>query len=222
MNTETRVVPVEAYEEMLTVPRTLLVTLRNFAHEIGPLFAKEYPNGPDYRAGVDRAVSATDAILFAPPTPSTQADARDVVMFCPGCFADEGGGSWAHNVYKTDSGAYCTNCGNGSCVALPKRAVESIRQQASWVGKRYYPHDEDRERYVERQALLALVTEFPGRSAVRLADDPDPPSWNVSQIMPDGRQVQTIVRAPDEATAIRWSGLTYYAAIDRAQESGNG
>jgi hypothetical protein len=134
----------------------------------------------------------------------------DLTLFCPQCFADEGSGSWDHHVIRHDAGGHCTNCGNGSCIQIPKWAIDSIRQQASWVGKRHYPHDEDRERYVERQALLSLVVTFPGRTAERLADDTDPPSWNVSQVMPDGRRVMTIVRAPDEDCALHWSGLTYY------------
>lgn len=133
-------------------------------------------------------------------------------MFCPACFADEGSGSWMHAVIRTDRGGHCANCGNGSCIDIPKWAIELIRQKASWVGKRYYSHDEDRVAHLERRTLLALVKEFPGRTATRVVDDPDPLSWNVYQKMPDGRSVQTTVRAPDEETALRWSRLTYYTA----------
>lgn len=68
------------------------------------------------------------------------AENKDMELFCCQCFASEASGSWDHVVV----GSFCTNCcGNGTTFPLPKAAIESIRQQASWVGKRYYPHAED-------------------------------------------------------------------------------
>lgn len=43
------------------------------------------------------------------------------------------------------------NCGSGGLVPMPEWAVSSIRFQASWVGKRYYPHDEDRISPIKRE-----------------------------------------------------------------------
>lgn len=66
----------------------------------------------------------------------------DWELFCCQCFASESSGSWDHVVV----GSFCANCcGNGTAFPLPKAAIESIRNQASWVGKRYYPHKEDAE-----------------------------------------------------------------------------
>lgn len=71
----------------------------------------------------------------------TAEDRNKVEKFCPCCFASETSGSWDHVVI----GGYCTNCGNGSTVDLPVWAIEEIRRNASWVGKRYYPCDEDKK-----------------------------------------------------------------------------
>ena len=71
-------------------------------------------------------------------------------LFCCQCFASESSGSWDHVVV----GSFCTNCcGNGTAFPLPKVAIESIRNQASWVGKRYYPHKEDTDLRAEVEAL---------------------------------------------------------------------
>lgn len=125
-----------------------------------------------------------------------------VLKFCPCCFADEESGSWQHVVV----GGYCTNCGNGSTVELPRWAIDSIRQQASWVGRRYYPHEEDHEAAAERAALLALVSSFPGRTA-RESDEPG--RWNVTQQRADGRSVMTTINAPSADEAMRNCGLRY-------------
>jgi len=74
----------------------------------------------------------------------------DWELFCCQCFASESSGSWDHVVV----GSFCTNCcGNGTAFPLPKTAIESIRNQASWVGKRYYPHKEDADMRAEVEAL---------------------------------------------------------------------
>jgi hypothetical protein len=61
------------------------------------------------------------------------------IPFCPGCFATSEDGSANHVCDEN----YCYNCGSGGTVTIPRWAVESIRAQASWVGKRYYPNAED-------------------------------------------------------------------------------
>jgi hypothetical protein len=54
-----------------------------------------------------------------------------VLLFCPRCFASSRDGSWGGKAEKD----FCCNCSTiGSMVRLPLWAVESIRQQASWVG----------------------------------------------------------------------------------------
>lgn len=119
-----------------------------------------------------------------------------IVAFCVQCFADEDSGSWSHAVIPEAD--FCANCcASGTLVRIPARAVGSIRQQASWVGKRYYPNDEDRQRYEERADLLETISVFPGRSA-RLEED----RWVVTQLLPDGRHVSTFVRKQDAADAM--------------------
>jgi len=81
--------------------------------------------------------------------------------FCPRCFADEETGSWNHVV----TGSHCTNCGSSSTIDIPGWAIDSIREQASWVGKRYYPNQEDYENRHELRLLRSKMTEFPGRTA---------------------------------------------------------
>ncbi|HMJ52953.1 MAG TPA: hypothetical protein VK540_12780 [Polyangiaceae bacterium] len=109
------------------------------------------------------------------------------------------------------------NCGNGSTVAVPAWAVESIREQASWVGKRYYPNAEDHEACEERLALLALVKEFPGRS-VEPTDESG--RWVVKQLQPNGLYTMTSVDAAtvDEAFGKAIAILPYVTAKMMAAE----
>jgi hypothetical protein len=81
----------------------------------------------------------------------------EVVPFCPGCFASSYDGSWGHICDES----HCFNCGAGPTVMLPRWAVESIRRQASWVGKRYYPHEEDIAAQKEVAALRAFAPPDP-------------------------------------------------------------
>jgi hypothetical protein len=38
----------------------------------------------------------------------------------------------------------CHNCGSGGTnIEIPLWAIDSIRENASWLGKRFYPHKED-------------------------------------------------------------------------------
>jgi hypothetical protein len=126
----------------------------------------------------------------------TQEERDAIRQFCPCCFADDIGGSWGVGTV----GGYCMNCGNGSTIAVPAWAVESIREQASWVGKRYYPNDEDKQAREERTALLALVKEFPGRSADESAEEPG--HWVVKQLRPNGARTMTYVAASSATEAL--------------------
>lgn len=83
---------------------------------------------------------------------------NDLLLFCVGCFATEEGGSWGEICVD----GYCMNCGSGGgTVQLKRWQIESIRTSASWVGKRYYPHQEDINNYREIQLLRARVPPNP-------------------------------------------------------------
>lgn len=88
---------------------------------------------------------------------------NEVVPFCAQCFADDLGGDSGMSAEP----GFCMNCGGGDVIKTPRWAIDSIRRNASFVGKRSYPHQEDRERHNERLDLLALVKEFPGRTGER-------------------------------------------------------
>lgn len=124
----------------------------------------------------------------------------DLTNFCPQCFADDDGGSWGVGTI----GGHCLNCGAGGAIQIPKWAVESIRQNASWVGRRYYPQDEDREIYDERKALLDLVKVFPGREVMqaRKFEDgewvDDVGRWTIRQNTPSGYMSTTVQAASRE------------------------
>jgi hypothetical protein len=130
---------------------------------------------------------------------------EDILAFCSRCFATSEGGSWGGGPDVVGDRSLCSNCGaNNSHVKIPRWAIDSIREQASWVGKRYYAHDEDKERYEEIKALRALVTEYPGRSAekVRLDRPDDEGMWMVSQDLPDNRQTSVTVKAKSAEGAL--------------------
>jgi hypothetical protein len=131
-------------------------------------------------------------------------DKSDILSFCPCCFASSETGSWAHNVVS----GYCTNCGNGSTITIPRWAVDEIRRNASWVGKRYYPDKEDEEHLAERKALLELVDVFPGR----LAQQNEPGKWTVRQKTGPGVCTITTVKASSAEEAMRLSNLRYVPA----------
>jgi hypothetical protein len=100
---------------------------------------------------------------------------EEIIDFCPSCFGSTDNSSWGSEVFPD----YCTNCGHGPPIKLPRWAVEAIRQNASWVGKRYYPHEEDKERHRELLSLRMKMTSFPGRTAERGADKK---GWAVTQV----------------------------------------
>lgn len=109
------------------------------------------------------------------------------MKFCTLCFASEADGSF-HCIVVGDG---CTNCSaNGTVVELPEWAIANIRRNASWVGRRFYPCDEDREAQQERADLLSLVENFPGRTAtLHTVDGRD--AWEVKQQLSDRRVVST-------------------------------
>ena len=125
-------------------------------------------------------------------------------LFCTRCFASDTDGSWDHVVLDGAAESnYCTNCGGGNTsVKIPRWAVEDIRQNASWVGKRYYPHREDYEKAEELKLLRSKTLIFPGRSAEKLEDG----KWRVTQVLPKGwgaLNTSIYVDAYDEAEALR-------------------
>lgn len=134
-------------------------------------------------------------------------DRRSIVSFCPMCFASDDGGSWGVGTI----GDHCLNCGAGGAIHVPRWAVDEIRRSASWVGRRYYPQDEDREIDDERRALLATVTRFPGRHAEparRYVDgewEHDPERWQVCQLLRNGSEMSTIIQAESAEAALEAS-----------------
>lgn len=114
-------------------------------------------------------------------------------MFCAKCFADD------------DIVGHCLNCGSGgTTIAIPTWAVEEIRRSATWVGKRYYPDEEDLETRRELRELRALAPTLPGR-VVEAASDyvvgNGPPKWVVTQSKPGGGAVSTLVTKEPGETA---------------------
>ena len=147
----------------------------------------------------------------------TKNDRMEEILFCCCCFASEDSSSWGETLIE----GHCFNCGaGGSTKKLPRYFVESIRQQASWVGKRYYPAKEDFENAEERKRLLSCVEKFPGRSvepAETITRDgewiPEPGRWTVKQLTPGNLYSTTTVTAETEAEAwekARFCGLTYH------------
>lgn len=138
------------------------------------------------------------------------------ILFCCCCFASEDNSSWGETLID----GHCFNCGAGSSTKrLPHYFVESIREQASWVGKRYYPSKEDFENAEERKRLLTAIDIFPGRT-VEPAMERDRDGnevrqenqWRVEQKTPRGCS-STSVTANTEAEAwerARFCGLTYH------------
>jgi hypothetical protein len=112
-----------------------------------------------------------------------------ILDFCPRCFATDLDGSWEHTVVS----GHCTNCGSGGTVKLAKWAVDSIRQQASWVGKRYYPIKEDTEQAEELKLLRNSMTVFPGRTI----EHTDLNQFRVTQKTGKNSTIVTFVTAKD-------------------------
>ena len=117
------------------------------------------------------------------------------LQFCVCCFATDEGGSWGEGVVS----GHCMNCGaGGSTVRLPRWAVDSIREQASWVGKRYYPHEEDGVLGKEIRALRSAIGKYPGRTVTRVSRD-DEDSWEIVQRVVSG-SIMTVVSVKEGET----------------------
>lgn len=123
-----------------------------------------------------------------------------MVLFCCLCFAnDSDGGSWGGGI----SPQHCFNCGaGGSVVSIPAFVSDEIRKNASWVGKRYYPCEEDLENHAELVALRNTITEFPGRTAEACTDRNGDKYWRVQQNTGNGLYTsQTFPRLEGETPA---------------------
>lgn len=120
--------------------------------------------------------------------------------FCPGCFAtaedSSGGGA------PIPEGNYCTNCGNVGLLNIPRWAVESIRAQASFVGKRYYPIDEDRDQAAELAFLRARMPDHETDRWViwRDEDRHDPVTYLFSKRRVRNAICSQMVRLPPDHT----------------------
>lgn len=116
-------------------------------------------------------------------------------LFCVKCFADERSASWSGLVIWN----HCLNCGaGGTVVVLAAWAIDSIRQSASWVGKRYYPDDEDVEAHAEKRALRRQMTTFHGRTAREV----EPGRWAVVQQMSSNKTISVSVDADSREQAL--------------------
>lgn len=94
----------------------------------------------------------------------------------------------------------CSNCGAGnSAIDIPEAAIQAIRKNASWVGKRYYPANEDWELQKEIQLLrLKMPEPVPGRSAKQIESG----WWRVSQMQEDEVEISVSVEAESSEDAL--------------------
>lgn len=141
--------------------------------------------------------------------------AKDLVWFCPLCYASEDGGSGGYPAAET----HCLNCGaSRSAIHIPRWAIKCIREQAAFVGTRYYPSDETREEAAELRTLRAMAPSNPGRTARKLAAHPgDPPNqWEVRQHQGGDRCTSIFVTATSagEALAKAKTSLPYVPQAD--------
>lgn len=125
-------------------------------------------------------------------------------LFCVHCFASDTDGSWDHMVNGDNCQNYCTNCGGAqTSVEIPRWAVEEIRKNASWVGKRYYPHEEDTERRVELEALRRTIKVFPGRIAAPIEREGDEEQrYRVIQPLSAKKNIEITINADSEEIAL--------------------
>jgi len=126
-------------------------------------------------------------------------------VFCARCFASDRDSSWGDPAASD----HCFNCGAGGCtVPIPRWAIKMIRENASWVGKRYYACPEDRELSAELRYLRSLAPPPPGRTVRRADyDGCNENDWVVKQEYPDGSSTTTTVRADCDEQA-RLAGQT--------------
>ncbi len=120
------------------------------------------------------------------------------MLFCVCCFASEKDASWGGEVFK----GHCCNCGSsGSPIELEEWQIKSIREQASWVGKRYYPHKEDIE--INRELKYARETlPIPLNRIVEPCKFCE--GFNVTQMTQDGN-ISTIIKASSAKEALEKS-----------------
>lgn len=122
----------------------------------------------------------------------------ELILFCSRCFASEDGGSWTRG--QAIVSGLCSNCGaGGPDLRIPRWAVDGIRESASWVGKRYYPNDEDIETSAEVRNLRATIKVFPGRTVEQTADGQ---AFMVTQELPGGRSVSMFTGAATAEKAL--------------------
>jgi hypothetical protein len=134
-------------------------------------------------------------------------------LFCVRCFASESAGSMGGTISPTDKqGALCGNCGAiNAAVPLSPKAIESIREQASWVGKRFYPHGEDIDARAERKRLLKQVMTYAGRTAVLAPEHVHKDvTWFVSQRIGPNASVSVYVQADTAFTAMATDRLPFF------------
>lgn len=113
--------------------------------------------------------------------------------FCSNCFADDEGGSWGCGTDRS----HCYNCGMGLPVSIPVEAVRNIRKQASWVGKRYYPHEED----IRELKELAYFRTRAGDPKNRTAEYRHG-AWFVSQPSGEGKILSIVTQASSAEDAL--------------------
>jgi hypothetical protein len=132
--------------------------------------------------------------MFAPSNPRLVP-----VRFCVKCFADDRSSSLSGSGSIVND--HCLNCGSGGTIAsLQVWAVDSIREQASWVGKRYYPNDEDRQLNEELRALRREIGNYPGRSA---EPSSTPGQWDLIQVLENGSTRRTSIVADSAEDALK-------------------
>jgi len=126
-------------------------------------------------------------IFPEPESKLTPEEKKAVVHFCVRCLGSSDNSSWGAAVGPS----YCMNCGAGGTIDIPRWAVESIREQASWVGKRYYPHKEDLETREEIRLLRALAPDDPRRTVKQ--DENNPRRFYAEQPTKTGSTGTTVV-----------------------------
>lgn len=148
------------------------------------------------------------------------------VYFCSRCFATNEDGSMGGAIYPTlDDGCFCSNCcesySYSNKIVMRKADVLSIRSQASWIGKRYYPAQEDSDKNEElkrMRAVLKLSFPFPrGRHAEQQKDG----SWLVTQNTHGGGSVSQFITASSEQEALikSWDTTLPFYAEDPLSQS---
>lgn len=141
---------------------------------------------------------------------------NELRYFCVCCFADDHSGSWGETTIPNVG--FCSNCGaGGGLIHIPTWSVESIRKNASWVGKRYYSADEDYEIRDEIKRLRNTLDPLncPGRTVEEWMDEEGKRHQMVKQVLPNGRTVSIFTdTVMYEKDALIWAltKLPFYTA----------